>query len=306
MQIDALNKQRQYVYNNLDPATIAPQVTKADVARANNRLALQGQIDPALLTSRYAAEAQQAAQLGQFGPGSESAQVGSAATHEALAGTPGLEQAKDQLVSQAMDELKSGATLPPDVQAELVKAGLEQSGMTTGAASPKGVGGQILRTILGTAGIQLKQQRQNQAQQLLTTAQNLDTARQNVLQNLFPRLAQTQLSNLGATQSVANQSQNFLPDVGPTGTDVANLWLARVGATNQLAQQAANVGAQQQTALGQVWGNALGGATGTIGGMLPNTASAWNSLFSPSVGAGGGGQITGGADWSNPANYGMV
>src|SRR6185295_14930404 len=55
MQLDALQKQQQLVYNSLDPNVIGPQATSADVQRAKQQLALQGQIDPALLSTRYAA-----------------------------------------------------------------------------------------------------------------------------------------------------------------------------------------------------------------------------------------------------------
>lgn len=275
MQIAALERQRQYVYENLDPSVIGAQAAQGDINRAVNQRNLQGLIDPALLNQRYAAQdaiGQSLASLGQ-----ESGRVSRQATEEALRGTEGMTQLKDQLVEQALNELSMGATLPPDVQAELVKAGLERSGSTTGSASGQGQGGQILRTILGTAGLQLKAQRQEQAAKLATSAQNLEASRQNILQSLFPRLSSVQLENLGGAQSVLNQSNAMMPEAGLSGHDVANIWLARVGATNQLAQNAANAaaaGAQQQ---GQIWAGAIGGATRAVAGAAPswNTVTGW-------------------------------
>lgn len=293
MQIDALNRQRQFVFNNLDPSVIGPQASQADLNNALTRLANQGIIDPSLLGSRYQSETQINDMLGKIGV--DSSQVANVAKNEAIAGTPGMEAAKDQLVAAAQKELSAGATLPPDVQAELVKAGLENSGMVTGSASGKGTGGQILRTILGQAGIALQQQRQQHAAGLLTTAQNLDQSRQNILQSLFPNLSKVQLANLGGTQSVLTQSNSMLPGGGLSGNDVANIWLARVGATNQLAQNAANAAAQGALAQGSIWGNLTGGLTRTIGGS--DLGNAWNSVSGWFGGGGGGGGSYPSADW---------
>jgi hypothetical protein len=276
MQIDALNRQRQFVYQNLDPSVVNAQATQADINRALNQRALQAQIDPGLAAQRTQSETAIGDALGKIGQ--ESGRVSNVAANEAIAGTPGMEAGKNQLVDQALHELSLGATLPPDVQAELVKAGLEKSGMVTGGASGQGSGGQILRTILGTAGLQLKAQRQQQAANLMTTAQNLEANRQNILQGLFPKLAQTQLANLGGAQGVLQQSNNLTPEAGLNGQSVANIWLSRVGATNQMAQQAANVGAQGAMGQGQIWGSALGGAATSIG----NAITGWqNSNTAP-------------------------
>lgn len=287
MQISALQQQRQFVFDNLNPSTVNAQATAADIQQAMSDLALQGQVDPALLQARYQSESNvlnQGQTLGQ-----QSGQVMDAATQQALAGTPGMTDAKNQMVDAALAQLKAGATLPPDVENQLVQAGLEQSGMVTQNAQGRGLGGQMLRTVLGTAGIQLQQQRQQQAANLLTSAQNLSTQQQNILQSLFPRLAQTQLSNLQGQQSVLQQANSMMPNVGLNGSNIANIWLARVGATNQLTQSAANAAAQGQMASGNIWGNALGGASGSLAGMAPSgwtSAGLINSLGSSGAGAG--------------------
>lgn len=275
-QIDALNKQKQWVFDQLNPGTVNAQALNADAVRARNRLALQGLIDPALLQQRYASEADIAKRAGELGSG-DAADVSSAAAQEALANDPKLKLAKQKLIDAALGQLDAGATLPPDVQAELVKAGLEQSGMTTGHASAKGVGGTILRTIIGSAGIQLQQQRQKQAADLVTTASNLEAQRQNILQSLFPKLAQVQLANLGAQQSVLQQADSMVPQAGLGGSDIANIWLARVGATNQLTQSAANAASNAQMQLGQVYGNLAGQLGASAGGIVKGIGSYFNS-----------------------------
>lgn len=292
MQIAALERARQYVYDNLNPSVVNDQALAADTNRAANRLALQGQIDPALLNSRYASEDQIARQSAELGQGNAK-KVADQATLEATSGGPQMEAAKQKLIDTAMEELKAGATLPPDVQAEMVKAGLEQSGAVTGHASGQGAGGTILRTVLGTAGLNLKKQRQQQAAGLITSAQNLASSRSAVLQSLFPSLTQTQLANLQGSQGVLAQSNSMIPDAGLSGSDVANIWLARVGATNQLSQQAAQAGANGAMGLGSVYGNLAGGLAGTLGRSgVGQIANGWlNSISAPS---GGGGADFGG------------
>lgn len=303
MQLDALARQRQFVFNNLDPALIGPMASEADATNAANRLALQGLLDPNLLSQRYASEADINRRAGEIGV--DSGKISQQAIDEATASGPAMTAAKNRLIDAANQQLSLGASLPPDVQAELVKAGLEKTGMVTQNAQGRGVGGNVLRTILGTAGIALQQQRQQQASGLLTAAQNLDTQRQNILQSLFPNLANTQLKNLAGQQGVLQQSNAMLPGGGLSGTDVANLWLARVGATNQISSNAANIAAQGTLAQGNAFANALGALGGGLGGAYNNgtlqngynTVSGWFSSpgnsYSYSPGYNGAGDFGG-------------
>lgn len=308
-QLQALEKQRQFVFEQLDPSVIGPQATKADVLRIQNQLALQGRIDPALLNARYGSEEQLQQSLEQFGAQSEAAKGLTEAGKEAMAGTPGLEALKDSLVAAAQKELASGATLPPDVQAELVKAGLEKSGMVTGHAGGQGAGGQILRTILGTAGIQLQQQRQAQAANLANTAQNLETQRQNILNTVFPNIAANNARNLAGTSSILGTSNAMVPQAGLSGNDIANIWLSRVGATNQLAQKGADVQAALGQALAANQQNLIGGITRAAGSAIPALSTGWTNLFAPTPTNSWGGGSSGSSgtvpfsqDWSNPSS----
>lgn len=282
-QIAALERQRDFVYSELSPDKLQGAATSADIEHATNKLALQGQTDPQLLAARYAAQnkiLQGVNELGT-GPGSE---VEAQATKEALAGTPGMTEAKQKLVDAALHELALGASLPPDVQNELVQAGLEKTGMVSGAATPKGLGGNILRHVLGTAGIQLQADRQQRAAGLLQSAQSLESNRQQVLQTLFPNLAKTQLDRQAAAQSALTLSNNLMPNVGLSGGDIANIWLSRVGSTNQLAQSAADAAARGGMGVAQAWQGGIGGATAAGANALPSTASVWNSMFKSNSG----------------------
>jgi hypothetical protein len=288
-QIKALEKQRKFVYNELDPTKIGGAALEADTARAQNRLALQAITDPELLRQRYAAQAAQSAILGDITSGESAGDViGRQAAAEAQAAGPRMLEAKNALIDAALAELKLGASLPPDLQAELVQTGLQRSGGTTGRAGGAGFGGQILTNVLGSAGIALQKQRQDQAAGLLGQAQNLENSRASILGGLFPALNTQQQNKLAATSGVLAQSDALVPEAGIGGSSVANLWLARVGATNQLAQQAANAAAAGGQAQAYFLNQGIGGATRAIAPALPTTASAFKGIF----GGGGGGQQT--------------
>lgn len=282
-QLAAVEQARQFLFQNLDPAVVGPSALAADLSNAKNRLAEQATLDPDLLAARYETEGrirQQAAELGVT-----SKAVQDQAVAEALGEGSTASQGKQALIDAALQELSSGASLPPDVQAELVKAGLEKTGMVTGSPSVKGVGGRNVRELIGTAGLQLKQQRQQQAAALLGQAQNLEQSRAQILGQLFPNLAQTQLGVLGGQQAVLGQSNSIMPNAGLTGSDVANLWLARVGANTSLSREAADIGARGALGVAQAWQPAIGAASNLAASALPT--------FKQAIGYGGGGGSSG-------------
>ena len=261
-QTNILKMAQANVQSQMDPALVNQQALQADQERAKNQIALQAQIDPALAAQRPQAEQILSGQLSQIGQ-ANSDQVANAATQQALAGTPGAAQGSANLVSQANTLLGQGATLPPDVQASLMQAGLQQTGAVQGSATARGAGGTILNQVLGMGGLQLQQQRQQQAASLLTSASNLDAQRSQVLGNLFPRLQQQQMGNIGAASGILQQSNSMLPQAGLSGADVANVWLQRVGAVNSLTQQMGSVVGAGQLAAGQATAKATGSAVNT-------------------------------------------
>lgn len=267
MQLAALDKARDYLFSNLDPNVVGASALAADISNAKNRLAEQATLDPDLLASRYETEGRIRKQAGELGLTSKAVQ--DQAVAEALGAPSTATQGKQALIDAALGELSAGATLPPDVQAELVKAGLEKGGMVTGTASGRGTGGRITRELIGSAGLALKQQRQQQAAALLGQAQNLENSRSQILGQLFPSLAQTQLGVLGGEESVLNQSNAIMPNAGLSGSDVANLWLARVGASTSLSKDAANVAARGAQGVAQAWQPAIGAASNFAASSLP-------------------------------------
>lgn len=257
---------RDDVNKNMDPAVVNAQALAADQLRAKNQLSLQEQIDPSLAAQRVQAQKMLSTQMGGIGLSSSDTLAAQAAAEAAAAG-PGVTANSAALVDQANQLLKAGATLPPDVQAQLMQAGLEQTGGVQGTASARGAGGTILQSVLGTGALNLQQQRQQQAASLMTTASGLESQRAQILQGLFPRLQQQQMGNIGATSNLLQQSNAMLPQAGLSGADVANVWLQRVGAANQLTQQMGSVISKGQLAAGQANASAWGGVANLAGSV---------------------------------------
>ncbi len=269
-QIKALERQQQFVFQQLEPGAINQQAIQADIDQARNQLAAQALIDPSLRAARDVSSA--AILRGSQELGAQAGDIGALAAAEAKRGVAGMDELKTRLIDSALQELNAGATLPPDLQAELVRAGLERTGAVTGRASAP-AGSNILREVLGSAGIALKGQRQERAAKLAETAQGLEESRQRILGTLFPNLNTVQLNTLRGQQGVLEQADVMAPNIGLSGQDIANLWLSRVGATNQLAQQSADVAARGGVSLGQIWGDALGQAVGYGVEALPSIGS---------------------------------
>lgn len=300
IQTDALKEARQFVFENLDPNVVNAQAAQASVNQAINRLALQGKIDPALLEQRYKSEAQISDLASQLGTG-EAQAVGTAAAAEALGAPSTAAQGKQALIDAALQQIQLGATLPPDVQAELVQTGLEQTGKMTGTASPTGVGNQLLKKIIGSAGLQLQAQRQQQAAALLNQAQQLETSRASILSNLFPNLSGVQLNTLKGAQGVLEQSNEMLPQVGLNAQDIANIWLGRVGQTASIQQKIGDVAGKAATSMGTAFSNLAGGLGQTAAAAWP-TVSGWLSPSSkPQSGVV---NASGASDWTT--GYGVL
>jgi hypothetical protein len=272
-QIAALERQRQFVYDQLDPKRLQEAALKGDTESVKNRLELMKKTNPDLFKAQFGAQAGIAEAVDQLRTGGPSGQVEAQATKEALAGNDVAGQAKQKLIDAALEELNAGATLPPDVQAELVKAGLEKSGMVTGVSGPRGVGGNITRELVGTGALQLKQQRQQAASALLGRAQDLETQRASLLGTLFPNLATTQLNRLKGLEGAAAFSNEMVPNAGLSGKDIVNLWLARVGANSSLESQKTQAGYLGGVNSAAALQQGYGAATSYAANALPTTAS---------------------------------
>jgi hypothetical protein len=168
----------------------------------------------------------------------------------------------------------------------LVKAGFERSGAVSGAATTKGIGGNISREMIGERALALKTERQGKALAMTQAASALEQNRASLLQSLFPALQGNQLQNLAAAQGTMAVGAAEIPEAGMSGESIANIWMARVGATNQLAQASADAAAKGAMGQAQAWSQGIGGATKYGSSALPSTAKTWSGLFGSSSGAG--------------------
>lgn len=262
-QAKAAQRAKELAWTNLDPAVVNAQAQQADIERATQRLALQASIYPALAQLRHDSQGKLLEQASQVGQGTPQ-QLADLAAENAIAGNDQTTALKQRLIDAALQELNAGATLPPDVQAEFVKAGLERSGMVTGRPNTTGVGGVIAREVLGSGALALKQQRQEQAQKLIQTASGLDTQRQQILATLFPSINNMKLADLNATAGALGTANGLTPEAGLSGNDIAKLWLERVGAVNDQNRTAADARSKAQIGTGTIINNGIGSLTSAL------------------------------------------
>ncbi len=276
MQIDAMERQLDRVYEELDPAEVGPEALAADIERAKNRLVLQGIVDPDLLKTRYAA-AQKI--LGTtLEAGQRQRLIEAIGMEETLAGVPAA-AGKPALIAAAIQELEAGATLPPDVQQELIRAGLQRIGAVTGQASAVSASPWLQRFI-GSAALDLQAQRQQRAALLLSAAQQLESARSAELAKLGSMLSAGEAQRLNLPMTALQLASQELPEAGLGGQAMTELRMARVGAGNQLSQSVADAMAKQTLGLGTVqaqqagamWQSAAGAAAG-VGNLIAKLAT---------------------------------
>jgi hypothetical protein len=265
-QIKALKEQRDYVYANLNPDVMQEAATSADVTRAKQQIALQSEIDPALTKMRYLTE-ENLLKAAQEGGTSQGDVMAAQLFEEAMPEEQKQVELRNKLLDAAIEEIDQGAVLPPDVQAELVKAGLERSGTVGTGTSSRGLAGQLTRKLIGNEAIALKQARQEQAMRLGTAASGLQQQRLQTLATVFPQLKALQTQNVATQASLLGTAESMTPEAGLGGQDIANIFLARVGATNQLAQGIANAKAQEGLGIAKAWTSALGTAGGLASGV---------------------------------------
>ena len=280
MQIDAINQQRELIRSELAPEKVAPMVAAADKQRAMSMLALQGKIDPALLASRYQASSNILGTLQQ--PGGQAEDLASQLISEIQQPSAGLEAVKAAMIDRALDSLDAGATLPSDVQAEIIKAGLERSTASGVGAARSGLAGQTAKKILGQAGVTLQQQRENQAMNLTKTADELSTRRAQLLASVFPQLKNLQTLNLQNALSSLTTSNAMAPESGMSGGDMLNLLKARVGAEQSLTSQEGAARAELAKGIGSAWSGALGGIGRAVAGA---NSAGMNLLYNNVFGA---------------------
>jgi hypothetical protein len=277
-QTEALKGQKKILTEELGYDKVQQASVNAERNRAKERIRLQEEIDPELAQLRQLGKQQLLAQAQQPDASKESVQVAKQLFEENIKPSEGLEKLKDQIIGKAQEKLNQGATLPPEFQAELVRAGVSQGAQAGLRPTQKTVGGRLYQA-LGSAGVALENQRTQEAQQLAGTAANLQQSRAKILESIFPTISQSeqiQKQNAAGNFQVGDQT---MPQAGLTGAEAANLQINRGNTLMKIRGQKGQVQAQKALAQGEATASYI-----KAGGQFATSA----------IGAYGGGATGGG------------
>jgi hypothetical protein len=295
-QQNALKGQKKILGEELSRGRINQEALDAERDRARNRIALQEEIDPELAAMRKLGKQQLLEQSQLPNASKETVQVAKQLFQENIQPSAGLEKLKDQIIGRAQEKLAQGATLPPEFQAELVRAGVSQGAQAGLKPTQSTVGGRLYQA-LGSAGVALQAQREQQAAGLAQTATGLQESRARILESIFPTISNTETTARANAAATFGVGEETLPQAGLTGAEAANLQINRgntllkirgkkgaVEAQRQLAAGEANAayvkaGAQfASSALGAYSGGGGGGGGMNIGSMIGGGQSSSGSV----------------------------
>lgn len=289
-EMAALSAEQQ-AWMNVKDINIKDQqrlVSQADIDKYKGQFAAQEQVDPNAAALRKEGTAGVLNQLRQD-------QSGNTIADQSLKQSAALSSAEsgpekgviDDLIARAKSDLESGATLPPEFQAELVRSGLAGSAQNGMALNGNGQAGVNTRTLLGGAGIQLQAQRTAEAEGAATTAGDIQSRRASILQGLAILDNDLRGAKTQRATGAAAFGYSATPDIGLSGKDVGNLSLANWKLDNQRVLALGGINANK--ALSTANANA---AYVTAAGNF--ASSAVGSIAGGGAGAGGGG---GGSSW---------
>jgi len=275
---------QEKLLKKLDPDTLNALAQKFDKSRAQNRIALQKEIDPEVGQIRELSKKALLERALTPKDQRESNTLASRLYNEVKDEDPRLVALKDSILAKAKSELEAGASLPPEFQSELVRAGLETGAQSGIGLGKNAVGGGIAR-MLGAAGIQLEQQRQQSALQLTGAAQDLTNSRINILSSVFPRLRELEAADRNEEIANLQLAESMLPESGLSGQEAVNIQIGKSKAKAALIQQRANIKGGEAQAQAQF--NSSLAQTGAQ--FVSTAAGAYGAAAGAGAGAGGGG-----------------
>lgn len=282
-QKEALTGQAKILQDELSYSRVNQEAVNADRQRAKDRIALQEQIDPELAQLRQLGKQQLLDQAKQPNASQQSVQVAKQLFGEFQKPDARIEALKDQIIGKAQEDLKAGATLPPEYQAELVRSGLVSAGQSGLKPAVSTIGGKVAQE-LGSAGINLQAQRTAEAQRLTQTANDLQTSRARLLESIFPTISQSEATQRQVAASTFGIGEATLPQAGLTGQEAAQLQINRGNTLMNIRGKRGAVSAQQALATGE-------GKAATIEAIGKGVSSALGGYgnLAGSFGSAGGG-----------------
>lgn len=293
-QKKGIAQQQKLLKNTFDPNRLNELVNKYDKGFLEKRLELQKELDPELYALRQQGKENLLKELGRDNDTRQSARVASKLFEENIQPDQQAEQLKDKLFNEANQALAAGATLPPDLQRELVKAGVAGASGSGFKIDRQAIGGPVASAV-GSGALALQQQRQQQAIQLGQAAQGLKDARTRILSNIFPTIQsseQTAEARSAAAFGIGNEN---LPSGGLTGREALSFDVQGREGGRQLTGQRFDLKAQKTLRDAAFLNNAIGQIS-SFGGLLYqpqqyDTGFSGNagSPIQPQGGGGGGG-----------------
>lgn len=267
-QRQGLIKQKAFIKDNFSPARLAELSLNYDKGYLQRRLDLQQEFDPELAQVRQLGKEQLLQQIQRDPSSLGTTLIANQMLRENFNEDPASKKLRDRFLSEANKELDLGSNLPPEYQAELVRAGLTGGSQAGIAADKRAIGGTVSR-LLGGAGIQLGQQRQNQAMALSNQADQLAQSRQKILSNIFPSVAENEAASAKRAAAAFATGEATLPQAGLTGREVTGLDISQKQGELGLIQQRYDLSAQNKLARGRAMGNIIGSvAGGALGNAL--------------------------------------
>lgn len=210
---------------------------------------------------------------------------------------PEITKLRQGLVTRANEELKLGGKLPAEVQAELVQAGLENATQAGKSTDPNSNTGGDLKELIGTAALNLRQQRSGTAAALGTTAQGMAQSRAAILSGLVNTVEGAKTARAARAAGSFQLAQDAMPGGGLSGSDIANLMWANNEFLNHKVLAMGDLRAQKELShmrerIGYLnaGGSALSGMMGGMGGG----GSGGGGMGGMMGGGGGGGGGMGG------------
>lgn len=263
-QRNAAKKAAQAQKNALDSVSgvdideLKKEALKADREKFKNQFDLQEEFDPTVAAVREKSATNILASL-QDDPGSNT--ILNQLKKEGSADSPKRQALINQLIDGAEAELAAGATLPPSFQAELVRAGLEQTGGAGLSADYRSASGAHTRKLLGTAGIELQAHRRAQAAQLLDTADMAKQNRLNALSGTLGALEGAASGRAGRNLAAYEAGTSGVPNAGLGGSDIADLSVTNTQMNNEKILGLGKVKSDQAMARGQFISGLIGAGT---------------------------------------------
>lgn len=280
----------------LDINDLKQQATKTDTDRYRTQFDVQRRYDPEFATMREQGARNIVSQLNADASGNTVAdqsltKANSAADLSDKQNAPVIQA----LIDQAKQDLASGASMSPEFQSQLIKAGLENAGASSGVSNLNGSGasGSTSRRLLGMEGIKLQQARAAEAESLAGAAGGLQTERQSALSNLIALDNNLRASKFARAQTGSVLGSSSIPSIGLTGGDVVNMNIANMNQRNAVTQSRGALNAQKQLADGQMWSKIIGAGTSMLGGMMGGGAGGMMGGVSGGGGGGGFGSMMG-------------